>query len=71
MKIFAKLIGAFGIVAAILALVGIVGWYGISNLEGSLIDVSENHLMGTKGIGLVMESMNAIMAAERTLLNPS
>jgi len=70
MKIFAKLIGAFGIVALICAIVGIVGWYGINNTEEGLIDVGETHLMAAKGIGLVMEGMNAIKAAERTMVNP-
>ncbi len=70
MKIFAKLIGAFGIVALICAIVGIVGWYGINNTEEGLLDVGETHLMATKGIGLVMEGMNAVKAAERTMINP-
>jgi len=71
MKIFAKLIGAFGIVSLICAIVGIVGWYGIDNIEEGLIDVGETHLMATKGIGLVMEGMNAIKSAERTMVKPS
>jgi len=71
MKIFAKLVGAFGVVAAICAIVGFVGWYGISNVEEGLIDVGETHLMATKGIGLVMEGMNAVKSAERTMVNPA
>ncbi|MCM2264109.1 MAG: methyl-accepting chemotaxis protein [Desulfuromonadales bacterium] len=71
MKIFAKLVGAFGVVAAICAIVGIVGWYGINNVEEGLIDVGENHLMATKGIGMVMEGMNAVKSAERTMINPA
>ncbi len=71
MKIFAKLIGAFGVVAAICAIVGMVGWYGINNLEEGLIDVGETHLMATKGIGLVMEGLNAVKSAERTMINPN
>ncbi|MDZ4185182.1 MAG: methyl-accepting chemotaxis protein [Desulfuromonadales bacterium] len=70
MKIFAKLVGAFGIVALICAIVGIVGWYGINDTQESLIDVSETHLMATKGIGLIMEGMNAVKSAERTMVNP-
>ncbi len=71
MKIFAKLIGAFGVVAAICAIVGFVGWYGINSLEEGMIDVGETHLMATKGIGLVMEGMNAVKSAERTMVNPT
>jgi len=71
MKIFAKLVGAFGVVALICAIVGFVGWYGIDNVEEGLIDVGETHLMATKGIGLVMEGMNAVKSAERTMVNPA
>ncbi len=71
MKIFAKLIGAFGVVSLICAIVGIVGWYGINDVEEGLIDVGETHLMATKGIGLVMEGMNSIKSAERTMVNPN
>jgi len=71
MKIFAKLIGAFGVVATICAIVGIVGWYGISELEEGILDVGETHLMASKGIGLVMEGMNSIKSAERTMVNPN
>ena len=71
MKIFAKLVGAFGIVAAICAVVGMVGWYGISNLEEGLYDVGETHLKATKGLAMVMEGMNAIESLERTGINPT
>jgi|GEM_PF-6981349 len=45
MKVFAKLIGAFGIVSMICALVWIAGWYSIDSVEERLIDVSKTHLM--------------------------
>ena len=70
MKIFAKLTGAFAIVALICALVGIVGWYGIDNTQASLIDVGNTHLPAIQGLGLVMEGMNSIKSAERTIINP-
>ncbi|PLX92983.1 MAG: hypothetical protein C0621_08525 [Desulfuromonas sp.] len=71
MKIFTKLTSAFGLVALICAIVGTIGWYGIEQVEESLIDVSDTHLMATKGLGLVMEGMNAIKSAERTMVNPT
>jgi methyl-accepting chemotaxis protein len=70
MKIFAKLIGAFGIVAAICAIVGIVGWYGINDTGESLVDVTENHMTAVEGLGHALEGMNAIKSAERTIVNP-
>ncbi len=36
-----------------------------------LTDVGETHLMATKGIGLVMEGLNAVKSAERTMINPA
>jgi methyl-accepting chemotaxis protein len=70
MKIFAKLVGAFGIVAAICAVVGIIGWYGINSVNEGLTDVAETHLTAAVGLGNVMEAMNAIKSAERTIVNP-
>ncbi|TLM68463.1 MAG: HAMP domain-containing protein [Deltaproteobacteria bacterium] len=70
MKIFAKLVGAFGVVAAICAVVGIVGWYGINNTESSLVDVENNHMTAVEGISHILEGMNAIKSAERTIVNP-
>lgn len=70
MKIFAKLVGAFGILALICGVVGFIGWYGINNTEEGLLDVGEQHLPAVHGLGNVMEAMNSIKAAERTLLDP-
>ncbi len=70
MKIFAKLTGAFSIVALICAIVGGIGWFGIVNTEDSLNDVGGNHLPAIQGLGLVMEGMNALKSAERTMIHP-
>ncbi len=68
MNIFAKLTGAFAIVAVICGVVGSVGWYGIDRTEESLAIVNDVKLPGVQGLGLIMESMNGILSAERTLL---
>ncbi|MBE0501277.1 MAG: MCP four helix bundle domain-containing protein [Desulfuromonadales bacterium] len=70
MKIFAKLTGAFSIVAAICAVVGMIGWYGINSTEESMVDIGGTHLPAIQGLGLIMEEMNAIKSAERTMINP-
>ncbi len=70
MKIFTKLIGAFGIVAVICAVVGGVGYYGIVQTSQSLEKVGGVHLPAIQGIGLVMEAMNSIKSAERTMVHP-
>jgi len=69
MKIFAKLIGAFGVVAAICAAVGGVGYYGIVQTKHSLEKVGGVNLPAIQGIGLVMEAMNSIKSAERTMVH--
>ena len=69
MKIFAKLIGAFGIVAVICAVVGGVGYYGIVQTKHSLEKVGGVSLPAIQGIGMVMEAMNSIKSAERTMIH--
>ena len=68
MKIFAKLTGSFAIVAAICAIVGVVGWQGIRSTNHGLTEVSKVSLPGCKAMGLIMEGMNDIKSAERTMI---
>lgn len=68
MKIFGKLTGSFAIVAAICAVVGTVGWMGINSTEKGLNEVSNVRLPSIHGLGLMMESMNALKSAERTMI---
>ena len=68
MKIFAKLVGAFAVVALICAIVGAIGWYGIHHTESGLVEVAEVRLPSIQGLGLMKEAMNAIKSAERTML---
>ncbi|MBU0484938.1 MAG: MCP four helix bundle domain-containing protein [Proteobacteria bacterium] len=68
MKIFGKLISSFSVVALICAIVGAVGWYGIRQTENALNEVAEVRLPAIEGLGLMMESMNAIKSAERTMI---
>lgn len=68
MNIFYKLTGSFAIVALICALVGGIGWLGINSTEKSLIEVAEERLPAAESLGLMMEMMNAIKSAERTIV---
>jgi methyl-accepting chemotaxis protein len=68
MKLFAKLTGAFGIVALVCALVGFVGWYGINRTEQAVDTIGGISLPSIQSLGLVMEGMNEIKALERTLM---
>ncbi|MEW6429764.1 MAG: methyl-accepting chemotaxis protein, partial [Thermodesulfobacteriota bacterium] len=71
MKMFAKLTGAFVVVALICAIVGGVGWLGIRSTEKGLVEVSDNRIPAVLGLGLAMEAMNGVKAAERTAVNAS
>jgi methyl-accepting chemotaxis protein len=68
MKIFAKLIGGFALVAAVCALVGGIGWYGIFHTREGLQTIAHQSLPGTEAVGLLMEGMNGLKSAERTLM---
>ncbi|MFW8600258.1 methyl-accepting chemotaxis protein [Desulfobacterota bacterium M19] len=68
MKIFPKLTGSFAIVALICAIVGFVGWQGIKATNNGLNEVVNKSLPGIKAMGLLMEGMNGIKSAERTMI---
>ncbi len=68
MKIFAKLIGGFAIVAAVCALVGGIGWYGIYHTREGLQTIAHKSLPSVEAVGLMMEGMNGLKSAERTLM---
>ena len=71
MKIFGKLTGAFAIVALICGVVGIVGWHGLDNTAEDLNTVGGINLPAVQNLGLIMEGMNGIVAAERSVINPA
>jgi methyl-accepting chemotaxis protein len=68
MKIFAKLIGGFAIVAVVCALVGGIGWYGINHTSEGLNTIARTRLPAVEGLGLMMEGLNALKSSERTLM---
>ena len=68
MKIFTKLILAFGAVALICGLVGGVGWYGIKSTESGLVELANIRLPSVHALGVAMESMTDIKALERTAI---
>ncbi len=70
MKIQTRLLGAFGVVALICAIVGLVGWRGISQTRQSVLNLSEGNVIELEGIGETMQNLNAIKSAERTMINP-
>jgi len=71
MKIFAKLTVSFVIVAAIAAIVGGIGWLGINSTQKGLNEIAEVRMPAIQGVGFMMEAMNGIKSAERTMLMSS
>lgn len=68
MKIFTKLTGSFAIVALICAIVGFVGWQGIKDTDNGLNEIVNKNLPAIKAMGLLMEGMNGVKSAERTMI---
>ena len=70
MKLSAKLISSFVIVAAITLVVGFVGWRGVNNLSHHLEEVGEVRLPSIAALLVIEKEAEAIRVAQRTLLNP-
>jgi len=69
MKLQTRLLAAFGAVALICAIVGFVGWRGISTINGSVKTLATNNVPELEGLGMVNTYLNSIKAAERTMLS--
>jgi len=70
-KLMAKLIGGFSIVALITLIIGFVGWKSVNGLDEHLLEISEVRLPSIKyllGMSWHMEDMTKV---QRTLLNPN
>ena len=70
-KLMAKLIGGFSIVAMITLIIGFVGWTSINNLDKNLFEISEVRLPSIKYLLIMSWQMEEMNAVERTLLDPN
>jgi len=70
MSILIKLMGSFFLMAALCAIVGGLGIYGINETNSALTEVSDIRLASVKDLGIMTEKINAIKAEERTLAIP-
>ena len=68
MKIFAKLSAGFAGVALLCVVVGTTGWLGLNATEEGLTEIVEVKVPAVQGLGLMMEKMNIVKAAERTII---
>jgi len=69
MKIAAKLLLSFFIVALITGLVGFIGFNGISKMNNSIVEIGEVRLPSIQSLLVMSEAQTAVKAAERTILN--
>ncbi len=70
-KLMAKLIGGFSIVALITLVIGFVGWSSINNLDGNLVEISKIRLPSIKSLLVMSWQMEDMTKAQRTLLDPN
>lgn len=71
MKIFGKLMLAFGGIALICTLVGATGLLSLQKINRQLTDIAKIHLPAIDSLRTIMEAQNAIRSVERTILLPT
>ncbi len=67
MKIFGRLMFAFGALAIICAVIGGIGWYSLRVTNKQLAEITDVNLPAVEALGQVLEAQNAIRSSERTL----
>jgi methyl-accepting chemotaxis protein len=66
-----KLILGFAVVAGICALVGLVGWYGLTQLRGNVRQLGTENVPALREVLTLKGALQEIKAAEQALLNPA
>ena len=69
MKTGTKILVGFGFAVVVAIVVGVVGYRGISSLDGSLHDMADVRLEGVKALKTLKIGAEQIKAAQRTILN--
>ncbi|HMB16374.1 MAG TPA: methyl-accepting chemotaxis protein, partial [Pelovirga sp.] len=63
-------IGGFLIVALITLVVGAIGWWGVNDLDGHLVEIGEVRLPSIESLLEMEVGAEQILMSQRTLLNP-
>lgn len=69
-KLSIKLIGGFIMVAVLILVGGLTGWYSVYLLSSHLEEVNNNHIPLMKGLAIISEAHIAIQNSERAMLIP-
>lgn len=71
MKISTRLIASFIIITIITLSVGVIGFYGMTNLEGYIHEIAGTRLPRIQALLTISEAQTAIRSAQRTILSTS
>lgn len=71
MKISTRLIASFIIITIITLSVGVIGFYGVTNLEGYIHEIAGTRLPRIQSLLTISEAQTAIRSAQRTILSTS
>ncbi len=70
LRIRTKLIAAFLVSATITLAVGLIGFSGVRTIDEHLMQISKQELPAVENLLIIKEKLNALVAAQRTLLSP-
>jgi methyl-accepting chemotaxis protein len=70
LKIKTKLLGGFLLIAVVVAVVGMVGWFGASRISGSVTVIGEQCMPAVASIQKIIEAQTAVLLGDRALVNP-
>jgi methyl-accepting chemotaxis protein len=70
LKIKTKLLGGFLLIAVVVAVVGVVGWFGASRISNSVSVIGKQNMPAVGSIQKIIEAQTAVLLGERALVNP-
>jgi methyl-accepting chemotaxis protein len=71
MKTATKVYAGFGIAIALIAGVGLTGYFGIFKLSNHVEEIGKARLPSVESLSIISQAQTAVKTAERTLLSPT